>query len=281
VNSPSVSVCFPAYNEEASIGAVLQEARDLLSSSNLAYEILVCDDGSTDRTAAIIADAAGHIPRLRVLSHSRNLGIRATVEHLYSEACNDFVFLNSTDGQWRTGILLEMLPLTKTWDIIIASRVDKHYGPMRRVVSWGFNTVPRLLFGVQTFDAGAVKLAKREAIQRFAPVSKSPFSEAERLIRAARAGYRITQYPVPTFERRTGRARGANPRLVASALADVWRVWWSLVSRPRSPVSTEGGDAPGAQGARRAHTGCMQPTSNAAPRDAAPAECHRTSGTRH
>ena len=56
---------------------------------------------------------------------------------------------------------------------------------------------------------------------------------------------------------------------------------WQLVSRPRSPVNTEGGDAPGAQGARRAHTGSMQPTSNAAPRDAAPAECNRTSGTRH
>ena len=55
----------------------------------------------------------------------------------------------------------------------------------------------------------------------------------------------------------------------------------SLVSRPRSPVNTEGGDAPGAQGARRAHTGSMQPTSNAAPRDAAPAECNRASGTRH
>ena len=54
-----------------------------------------------------------------------------------------------------------------------------------------------------------------------------------------------------------------------------------LVSRPRRPVNTEGGDAPGAQGARRAHTGSMQPTSNAAPRDAAPAECNRTSGTRH
>jgi hypothetical protein len=42
-----------------------------------------------------------------------------------------------------------------------------------------------------------------------------------------------------------------------------------------------GGDAPGAHGARRAHTGSMQPTGNAAPRDAAPAERNRTSGTRH
>jgi hypothetical protein len=54
----------------------------------------------------------------------------------------------------------------------------------------------------------------------------------------------------------------------------------NLVSRLRSSVDTEGGDAPGAQGARRAHTGSMQPTSNAAPRDAAPAECNRTSETR-
>ena len=72
-------------------------------------------------------------------------------------------------------------------------------------------------------------------------------------------------------------------RRVVQGLARMISVssWSTLVSRLRSPVNTEGGDAPGAQGARRAHTGSMQPTSNAAPRDAAPAECNRTSETRH
>jgi hypothetical protein len=121
-----------------------------------------------------------------------------------------------------------LLPLTEHWDIIVASRLDKHYGPARRFVSWCYNAIPPVLFGVRTLDAGAVKLARREALQCCTPISRSPFAEAERLVRAARAGYRITAYPVRTYERRSGRARGASPRLVAQALTDVARVWWSL-----------------------------------------------------
>jgi glycosyltransferase involved in cell wall biosynthesis len=225
---PSVSVCFPAYNEEAAIADVLEEAHHLLSTSGLEYEIVVCDDGSADRTAAIIESLAPRIPKLRILKHVRNLGISATFEHLFSSAAKEFVFLNATDRQWRTSLLFELLPLTSHWDIIVASRTDKHYGSVRRFVSWGFNAVPMAVFGVKTFDAGAVKLVRREIIERFPLVSRSPFSEAERLIRATRAGYRVTEYPVEVSTRRTGRASGVRVSFVVGALLDVPRVWWAL-----------------------------------------------------
>ncbi len=228
VGFPSVSVCFPAYNEEATIGEVLLEAHGLLSGSGLEYEILVCDDGSTDRTGAILGDLARQIPHLRTFSHGRNLGIRDTFEHLYSEASKEFVFLNATDRQWKTSILFDLHPLTEQWDIIIASRKKKYYGVFRRFISRIFNTLPPLLFGVETFDAGAVKLGRREIIQRFTLVSRSPFSEAERLIRAARAGYRITEFPVEISPRQTGRSRGVSGHTVLEASRDILRVWWSL-----------------------------------------------------
>jgi glycosyltransferase involved in cell wall biosynthesis len=224
VELPSISVCFPAYNEEVTVGEVLQEAHDLLCASGLDYEIIVCDDGSADGTRAIIEGMAGRLPRMRALSNPRNQGIRATFERLYSEATKQFVFLNSTDQQWPTRILFDMLALTSDWDIIIASRKDKHYSATRRFVSWGFNKAPSILFGVRTYDAGAVKLVRREIIERFTLVSRSPFSEAERLIRAARAGYRITEYPVTIAARRAGRERGVSFRSVAEALKDVIRV---------------------------------------------------------
>jgi hypothetical protein len=124
-----------------------------------------------------------------------------------------------------------MLPLTKEWDIIVASRIKKHYGLLRQFVSWGFNAVPLILFRVRTFDAGAVKLTRREIIQRFSLVSTSPFSEAERIIRANRAGYRITDYPVEVSLRKTGRARGVRFRFLLRALLDIPRVWWDLHNR--------------------------------------------------
>jgi glycosyltransferase involved in cell wall biosynthesis len=228
VKLPGVSVCFPAYNEEATVREVLQEAHDLLSQSKLDYEIIVCNDGSQDRTANIIESVAASLPRMRALNNPRNLGIRETFERLYSEASKEFVFLNSTDRQWPTRILFDMLPLTSKWDIVIASRKEKHYSATRRLVSWGFNMAPSILFGTRTYDAGAVKLVRREIIERFTLVSRSPFSEAERLIRASRAGYQITEYPVTVAARRSGRARGVSLRSVIEAVKDVGRVWLSL-----------------------------------------------------
>ena len=131
MNHPSISVWFPAYNEEATISDVLQEAAKLLSQSGLDYEILVCNDGSADRTGAIVDDLARRISHFRVIHHQRNRGIRATFEDLYSEASKEFVFLNSTDGQWQTKILFDILPLSGEWDVIVASRREKHYGLVR------------------------------------------------------------------------------------------------------------------------------------------------------
>lgn len=236
---PSVSVCFPAYNEQATIESVLTEAHELLQGSGLDYEILVCNDGSADRTGRIIEEIAHRLPNIRVLSNPRNMGIHATFERLYREASKDFVFLNSTDRQWETSILFEMLPLTGNFDIVIAARRNKHYGTIRHFVSWAFNALPTILFGVETYDAGAVKLVRREIIQRFALVSRSPFSEAERLIRAARAGYRIGSYPVTVLDRQAGRAGGAKPGAVFESIKDVLRVWWDLRIRRANRESSQ------------------------------------------
>ena len=225
---PSVSVCFPAYNEQATIESVLTDSHELLTRSGIDYEILVCDDASTDNTASIADEIAARLPRIRVLRNSRNLGIRDTFERLYREASKEIVFLNSTDRQWETSVLFEMLPLMSEFDIVIASRRNKHYGFSRSFTSWVFNSIPPLLFGVKTHDAGAVKLVRRELIERFALVSRSPFTEAERLIRAERAGYRITSHPVNVSERRSGKARGAKLSSVIEAGKDVLRVWLTL-----------------------------------------------------
>src|SRR5205809_392085 len=97
--APSVSICFPAYNEEGTVRDVLLHAHEILSKSNLDYEVLVCDDGSKDSTPAILDELGAKLPRFRIFHNPRNLGIRDTFEFLYSQARKEFVFLNSTDGQ--------------------------------------------------------------------------------------------------------------------------------------------------------------------------------------
>ncbi len=227
---PSVSVGFPAYNEAATIREVLEEADALLRPSGLDYEILVCDDGSSDQTGAIV-DALERqgLPGLRVFHNAPNRGYQYSCERLYAEARKEFVFLNAADRQWPTSCMFDLLPLTSDYDLIVASRKNKHYGRGRAVISSLFNSIPRWLFGVETHDAGAVKLVRREIVQRLPLISRSSFGNAERIIRASRAGYRITHVPVNTRPRETGTASGAKPSQVIGAAVDVPRVWWALL----------------------------------------------------
>jgi hypothetical protein len=109
------------------------------------------------------------------------------------------------------------------------------------MVSAVFNLVPRLAFGVRTYDAGSVKLTRREVLTDIPVISRSPFSEAERLIRASRAGYRIGSVPVDFNPRTTGESSVIKKGTLLLAMQDVLRVWWDLHVRravgPRSHVA--------------------------------------------
>jgi len=222
---PSVSVCFPAYNEEKTVSSVLQNAYEILKNNRLDFEIIVCDDASKDATGAIIDQFSENKPEVQVIHHPVNKGIRDTFEELNQAAQKDYVFLNSTDGQWKTESLIQMLPMTREWDVIIASRIKKPYGFKRLFISWFFNFLPKFFFGVNTFDAGAVKLMKREIIEKYPLISTTPFSEAERLIRAAKAGYRVTEYPVEVEFRKTGKSTAVKWSVLRLTLLDVIKVW--------------------------------------------------------
>ncbi len=225
---PSVSVCFPAYNEELTVKNVLQEAYDLLLSWPVRFELIVCDDASVDGTGKIIDEFASGKPEVRVIHHARNEGIRNTFEELNHAARNEFIFLNATDGQWKTESLIHMLPMTEKWDVIIASRIKKPYGIKRMIISTVFNLIPRILFGVNTYDAGAVKLIRKEIIDRFSVTSQTPFFEAERLIKASKAGYKITEFPVKVDFRKTGKSTAVKWAVLRHTIGDVIRVWWNI-----------------------------------------------------
>lgn len=238
---PSVSVCFPAYNEENTVGVVLENAYGLLKSWSIEFEMIVCDDASKDNTGLIIDRFSQGRPEVRIIHHKVNKGIRDTFEELNREAKKDYVFLNSTDGQWQTEILINMLPLTNMWDVIIASRKKKPYGVNRLFISGVFNMIPRIFFGVNTFDAGAVKLIKKEIIDRFPLISVSPFSEAERLIKARKAGYTISEYPVEVEWRKTGKSTAIRWSVLRNTLPDVVKVWWSVqIKKEYQGISREG-----------------------------------------
>jgi glycosyltransferase involved in cell wall biosynthesis len=222
-----ISICIPAFNEEQTIELCVRSAVDVLGRVNFSGEILVIDDCSTDATWSILERLKSTIPQLEIRRHSSNEGIARTFKELYDWAGRDLVFLNSADGQWKMSAVADMLPYMKDYDVVVARRKEKHYGLSRRLISWGFNLAPQVLFRVKTYDAGSVKLVRRE-IYDIPMNSRGVFAEAERIIRASRRGYRVTAVDVDHFPRKAGKARGAKPSLVIEATGDLVRCWFSI-----------------------------------------------------
>jgi hypothetical protein len=81
-----------------------------------------------------------------------------------------------------------------------------------------------MLFGIATQDAGSVKLGVRD-IFTLDLISRSPFVDAERIIRAHKSGYRVEFVPITFLARSSGKARGASVGNILSSLRDCVRLF--------------------------------------------------------
>jgi glycosyltransferase involved in cell wall biosynthesis len=220
----------PVFNEQHALPAVLAEAAAVASSARYPVEIVLVDDASTDGSLALLRDWQTRHPGLavRILRHDSNRGIAAACATLFAAARGEYVFLNGSDGQCRAAEALRMMELRDRFDLVVGRRRDKHYTWRRALVSAAFNLLPRLLFGVRTYDAGSIKLIRADLL-RIPLLSRSPFAEAERIIRACRRGLRVGAVWVDNQPRRGGKGGGAHWRLVGKSLRDAWRCWWRIV----------------------------------------------------
>ncbi len=224
VKTIELSVVMPVYNEEKVLAEAIEEALIAMKGADFSYEILLCNDASTDGSGAILAQYADKYPnQVRVVTHAVNRGIMGALATLFESARGRFIFFNSSDGQFKTSDALRMMQLRDKYDIVVGKRERKLYNWRRHLVSWAFNRVPKWFFGVETYDAGSIKLYTAEVLT-IPLVSLSPFREAERLIRAQKMGKRIGMVSVDHCQRRGGRATGAQLRLLVHSLCDVLRL---------------------------------------------------------
>lgn len=235
----SLSIVVPVYNEAATIEATIADALSVGLQITAQLEVLVCDDGSRDQTAAILDRLAASEPRLRVLRRASNRGIEASIRALYGRARHDWVFLTNADRQVpMTALHALVAEVARGADLVIGVRSDKRlvYGLYRRVVSWSYDAAVRAL-GAPSSDPGSIKLSRRALLDR-PLVATGVFAEGERLVRAAREGARVVTVPVPFRSRSSGKATGARGDLVVRAAVDVLRVASSFAigwPSPRAP----------------------------------------------
>ena len=220
-----VSIVLPAYNEEANVEQAVGEATAAAERLFAEHEIIVVDDGSADRTAAIIRDLAARDPRVRVISHGRNRGYGEALRTGFLSSRLDYVFFTDADLQFDMNELESFLRYAGTVDVVAGYRINRRDSLSRRLMAYGWNLLMRVLFYVPVRDIDcAFKLFDRRALGQVDIESVGAMVNTELMVKLGRKGASVVEVGVHHRPRRAGEARGANPHVILTAFREVLRM---------------------------------------------------------
>lgn len=203
MSRPALSVVIPAFNEEARLPATLARVRAYLDARGAPYQVLVVNDGSSDRTAEVARAQGGPV---ELLHHARNRGKGHAVRAGMLAAAGERRLM--TDADLSTPI--EELPkleaeLARGFDVAIGSRavagarIEVRQPFYREAMGRLFNRLVQglLLPGLSDTQCGFKLFTAAAATAAFGPARLDGFSfDVEALYLARRQGLRVAEVPV-------------------------------------------------------------------------------------
>ncbi|MBA2793616.1 MAG: glycosyltransferase family 2 protein [Thermoleophilaceae bacterium] len=226
-----VSVVLPAFNEEANIEQSIAEVTAVAERLFSDHEVIVVDDGSTDRTAALVREVAAGDSRVRLLGHGGNRGYGEALRSGFLASRLDFVFFTDADLQFDVNEIEPFLEYAGTVDVVAGYRLNRQDTRARRAMAYGWNLLVRVLFYVPVRDIDcAFKLFDRRVIDAIDIQSVGAMVNTELMVKLGRRGASVVEIGVHHRPRPAGEARGANPRVIATAFKEVMRMRSQLAS---------------------------------------------------
>lgn len=205
MQKPKILIIVPAYNEEHSIGGVIQDLKQHVPSA----DVVVVDDGSHDGTGPVCCGSG-----VKVLSLPFNLGIGGAMQagYTYAHRCSyDIAVQFDGDGQHLAAEIGKIIEPIKAGyaDIVIGSRfLERGYykSPVfRKAGIWIFSTVLSRILGMRVTDStSGFRAANRRVIESFSHVYPDDYPEVEALVLLHKQKVKITEVPVRMRERTAG-----------------------------------------------------------------------------
>lgn len=225
-DTSGISVVIPALNEEANLRGLLEELREVMGHIEKPYEIIVVDDGSTDRTAGVAKECGCTVIRREGPEHGKGLALREGFE----KSRYDIIVMMDADCSHRPKDMpFLLLELDKGHGIIVANRFlggSGEYSPLRAIGNKALTFVFNFLFHTQLTDTlNGYKVFHRSIFDSYEYKSKEFEIEIELLANAIQLGKSIGQCPSHELARRGGKAKSFVIRHGTKFLMQIIREW--------------------------------------------------------
>ena len=198
-----ISVVIPAYNEEKNIGEVLSKTISVMESLGRPYEIIVVDDGSTDRTLEVASTY-----KVTVLSNGRNKGKGYALRKGFQHARGDVIVTIDSDGAHDPKDIPEMLKLIFNGaDVVSGSRflgASKDFtSSLNRLGNFLINSIIMVLTGKRITDSQTgFRAIKKEILEKLCLESIGYEIETELTVKTLKNGFIFQEKPIACKKRR-------------------------------------------------------------------------------
>ncbi len=262
----SVSLLCWAFNEEGSINDYLEKASQLMESTVKDYEIVLIDDGSTDRTYEISRTFQKNNQKIRIFRNERNLNVGISSQRAIQKASKEFLFWQTIDWCYDISNLRLFLEYLKTYDVVqgvrrepvkVKVRFLKPFASFVKLfgikhLSKRSDTIPKAIVSVVNFilirglyqvplsDFQNVTFYKTKWIQSIKFEAKSSFANPECLIKSYWKGMSIKEVSINFIPRGEGEAKGTRPRAIFSSINDIIGLWFKWVVLGKKEFTEKG-----------------------------------------
>jgi glycosyltransferase involved in cell wall biosynthesis len=210
MSEPTLSIVAPAFNEEENISAAVESWEQAIAEEGIAAEIIITNDGSTDRTGAILTELQARYSNLRVVTNEKNTGYGRAFAVAIQASKGELVLTVDSDGQYD---IYDYRLLRRTMEetgagLVSGFRKGKKDTPARVLADRGLNLIVRVLFGLRLRDTQCpMKLARGE-ILRSIPIEVTGYPlPTEIVVKAMARGVKVVEEGVTHFKREGGASK--------------------------------------------------------------------------
>lgn len=229
----SISVFFPAYNDEGTIASLVLAALQTLEELADDYEVIVVNDGSQDNTARMIDHLARLSPHVRAVHHPQNRGYGGALKTGFASATKDLIFYTDGDAQYDPRELKLLLDaFDEEVDLVNGWKLKRQDPLIRIVLGKIYQYTVKYTFGLKLRDVDCdFRLMRRTIFEKVQLESNSGVICVELMKKVQTAGFRLREVPVSHYHRLHGRSQFFNYRRLWRVAKGLLRLWWQLVIR--------------------------------------------------